>query len=146
VKFLCVQCDEPMKLLETGPPDRGSLAVTYACPKCSHRIAMLTNPYETQVVSSLGVRIGPGDAQAPAAEGDLSGCPFSEMVQEMATESPEATAPEFPWTPEARLRLENIPAFVRPMARAGIERYARERGYARVDDEVLDQAKDFFGM
>ena len=28
---------------------------------------MLTNPYETQVVQSLGVRIGPADATAGAA-------------------------------------------------------------------------------
>jgi hypothetical protein len=44
-----------MKLASTAPPDKGSLSVVYACPKCAHRIAMLTNPYETQLVSSLGV-------------------------------------------------------------------------------------------
>ncbi len=69
MKFLCVSCDEPMKLAEARPPERGSLTVVYRCPHCSHEIAMLTNPYETQVVGSLGVEIG-GD------RGDtLSGSP-----------------------------------------------------------------------
>ncbi len=59
MKFLCVPCDSPMKLQTVGPPERGSLSVVYACPECGYEMAMLTNPYETQVVQSLGVRIGP---------------------------------------------------------------------------------------
>ena len=46
----------------------------------------------------------------------------------------------------AEARLANIPAFVRPMARTGIETFARERGVAQVDETVLDAARDFFGM
>ena len=59
MKFLCVPCDTPMKLQTVTPPDRGSLSVVYACPECGYEMAMLTNAYETQVVQSLGVRIGP---------------------------------------------------------------------------------------
>jgi hypothetical protein len=50
------------------------------------------------------------------------------------------------WTAAAEARLTNIPEFVRPMARTGIERFARERGALEVDENVLDAAKDFFGM
>jgi light-independent protochlorophyllide reductase subunit B len=50
------------------------------------------------------------------------------------------------WTVDAAGRLERIPAFIRPMARQAIERFARERGYATVTDEVMDQARDFMGM
>jgi hypothetical protein len=32
------------------------------------------------------------------------------------------------------------------MARTGIERFARERGYATIDEKVLDEARDFIGM
>ena len=60
MKFLCVSCDEPMKLIEAKPPERGSLSVVYRCPTCENEIAMLTNPFETQVVGSLGVNIGDG--------------------------------------------------------------------------------------
>jgi hypothetical protein len=51
-----------------------------------------------------------------------------------------------PWTTDAEGRLERIPAFIRPMARTAIERFARERGHATVDAEVMDQARDFMGM
>ena len=50
------------------------------------------------------------------------------------------------WTAAAEARLANIPEFVRPMARTGIERFARERGAREVDDAVLDAAREFFGM
>jgi hypothetical protein len=56
-----------------------------------------------------------------------------------------ATAP-VAWTFDAAGRLERIPAFIRPMARQAIERFAQERGYATVTDEVMDQARDFMGM
>jgi hypothetical protein len=32
------------------------------------------------------------------------------------------------------------------MATTGIERFAREQGYPEIDESVLDQAKDHFGM
>ena len=50
------------------------------------------------------------------------------------------------WTAAAEARLLKVPEFVRPMARTGIERFARERGTLEVDEEILDAARDFFGM
>ena len=63
MKFLCVPCDSPMKLQAVGPPERGSLSVVYSCPECGYEMAMLTNAFETQLVQSLGVRIGPDDGR-----------------------------------------------------------------------------------
>ena len=148
MKFLCVPCDSPMKLQTVDPPDRGSLSVVYACPECGYEMAMLTNAYETQVVQSLGVRIGPGATEG--ASGDASSkCPFPAMLP--ATEGASETARNAEpipvrWTSGAEARLANIPAFVRPMARTGIERFARERGASEVDEKILDAARDFFGM
>lgn len=143
MKFLCVLCDQPMKLVEMAPPDRGALAIVYECPECAHRIAMLTNPLETQVVTSLGVQIGPG-------QGDVSKCPFSGMVQEMTGGAAGGAAatdkPSVVWTTAALERLQRIPDFVRPMARSGIEKYAQDKGLSEIDEAVLDHAKDFFGM
>ncbi len=138
MKFLCVSCDEAMKLTEVVPPDRGSLTVVYQCPKCAHEFAMLTNPYETQVVGSLGVQVGPeGDGAAK--------CPFPGVMQEMGA-SLDGSSAAFPWTPEATERLENMPEFARPMAKSGIEQFAKERGLPRIDLQVLDAAREFFGM
>lgn len=150
MKFLCVPCDTPMKLQTVGPPERGSLSVVYSCPECGYEMAMLTNAYETQMVQSLGVRIGPdAGAQASSAASASTGCPFSAMIP--GSSGAEAARPtEQPiavrWTAAAEARLANIPEFVRPMARTGIERFARERGATEVDEEILDAARDFFGM
>ena len=48
------------------------------------------------------------------------------------------------WTPEAQQRLDNIPDFIRPMARKEIERLAKERGVATITAQVMDDAKDKF--
>ncbi len=138
MKFLCVSCDRAMKLIEAKPPDRGSLSVVYRCPKCAHEFAMLTNPYETQVVGSLGVQVGPEGAGAGK-------CPFPGVLQEMGA-SPDGSSAAFPWTPEATERLVNIPEFARPMAKSGIEKFAKDRGLPQIDVEVLEQARDFFAM
>ncbi|MFZ5861364.1 MAG: hypothetical protein ACOYXR_00745 [Nitrospirota bacterium] len=51
---------------------------------------------------------------------------------------------EFGWSPEAKQRLENIPFFIRPMAKKEIERMAREAGRTEVTVEVMEQAKTAF--
>ena len=178
MKFLCIACDQAMRLSGTAWPDAGSLTVTFACPACGHRVAMLTNPWETQLVRTLGVKVGGAPAEAPvpfaavraglahqrgsglASEGPGSGseagvtaaagapaaegpgCPFAAMIGGTGAE----TAVPVAWTVDAAGRLERIPAFIRPMARQAIERFARERGYSTVTDEVMDQARDFMGM
>ena len=48
------------------------------------------------------------------------------------------------WTPEAEKRLENIPDFIRPMARKEVERAAKERGMATITAQVMDDVKDKF--
>ena len=150
MKFLCIPCDSPMKLQTVGPPERGSLSVVYSCPECGYEMAMLTNAYETQFVQSLGVRIGPAEASAEAGASSASSkCPFPAMIPGMeGTVEGAARAEPIPvrWTPAAEARLANIPEFVRPMARTGIERFARERGALEVDEQILDAAREFFGM
>jgi hypothetical protein len=146
MKFLCVPCDSPMKLQSVGPPERGSLSVVYACPECGYEMAMLTNAYETQVVQSLGVRIGPEGEKAPASASG-TGCPFSGMIPgKDATPVQAGESVPVRWTAAAEARLANIPAFVRPMARTGIEQFARDNGSAEVDENILDKAREFFGM
>jgi proto-chlorophyllide reductase subunit len=146
MKFLCVPCDSPMKLQAVGPPERGSLSIVYSCPECGYEMAMLTNAYETQVVQSLGVRIGP-EVEAGASSTPGGRCPFPAMIpgNEQALPQPGEPIP-VRWTAAAEARLANIPEFVRPMARTGIERFARERGTLEVDEKILDAARDFFGM
>lgn len=165
MKFLCLDCDEAMKLHSTAGPDEGSLTVTFRCPECGFRVAMLTNPFETQMVRSLGVKVGgrtvPAepfenlratmagprpDAFAPAADssGTASGCPFAAALGGEAAPVPAETA--LAWEPSAEARLANIPSFIRPMAKRSIERFAEGKGYTTVTEAVMDEARAVFGM
>lgn len=173
MKFLCISCDEPMKLEGTRGPEEGSLTVTFGCPHCGHRIALLTNPWETQLVRTLGVKVGgradeaapfeqvrstlarqregafegeAGHEAGPArAEGTVGEGPGCPFAAMVAGQ--EAAASDGPaWTPEAEARIERIPEFIRPMARKAIERFAQGRGYRTVTLEVMDEAKGLMGM
>ena len=163
MKFLCLDCDEPMKLHGTAGPDEGSLTVTFRCPECGFRVAMLTNAFETQMVKSLGVKIGGrttpptpfehvraamtgarADAfdERPTVETtEAGGCPFAAMVNE-GTAAPASVA----WSAEAEARIARIPDFIRPMARRAIERYAEAKGLPTVTEAVMDEARGAFGM
>ena len=148
MKFLCVPCDSPMKLQTVGRPSaarcRSSTRVLSAATRwrCS--------PTRTKHRSSSRSACG----SAPRASGGrasgvrAASCPFTAMIP--GTEgAPRAAAGEpipVRWTSAAEARLANIPEFVRPMARTGIERFARERGALEVDEKILDAARDFFGM
>jgi len=165
MKFLCLDCDEPMKLLKAEGPDEGSLSVVFRCPECGFRVAMLTNPFETQLVRSLGVKVGGRTVPAepfehvrtsmasarpdafegvptPGADGEGPGCPFAAMVNEAATSAPTGVR----WTTEAEARLERVPDFIRPMARKAIERYAEGKGYPAITEGVMDEARGVMGM
>jgi len=132
MKFLCVECDEAMKLETTVPPDNGSITAVFRCPTCGRGTAMLTNQWETELVQSLGVTIGPGEKAA--------GCPFAGTV----SASEEATG--IGWTQKALQRLDSIPDFVRPMAKQSIEEYARSNDHELVTETVLDEARGLLGM
>ena len=50
-----------------------------------------------------------------------------------------------PWTPEAKVKLKNIPYFVRTQARQRIEELAREADLDRVTVEIVERARLEFG-
>lgn len=172
MKFLCVACDEPMTLKEVRGPEKGSMTVIFDCPDCGREIAMLTNAMETQMVRSLGVKIGGQQAAAEPmemvrtslgeqrdeifharaseprpeptpVENATSGCPFTHMVSEAHALNTEHQPH---WTSAAELRIERIPSFARPMVKKSIEDYAREKGYTEINDAVMDEVRGRYGM
>lgn len=58
MKFLCLECDDVMDFAERQLPGDGTFAAVFSCGSCGREIAMLANPMETQLVSSMGVQIG----------------------------------------------------------------------------------------
>jgi hypothetical protein len=157
-----------MKLQDTKGPDDGSMTVIFACPECERKIAMLTNQMETQMVRSLDIKLGGGSGSAQAepmgtirsslAQGhdafasshaqvetdqkeSGSKCPFTGAVADAFDASGEIV-----WTQEAEERLGKIPQFARSMAKQGIERHAREKGYREISDAVMEEVRDQFAM
>ncbi len=159
MKFLCLKCEAYMTFQKVEEPAQGSLGVFFACARCGATFCMVTNPGETQLVSSLGVQLG-GRTSAPApfemtrrmldgaptsapessAGEGLGRCPFGSVVKSMQAPA----APPLDWSPGAHARLGNIPEMVRPFARLQIEKMARERGMREVDETLLDEARDTF--
>lgn len=81
-----------MHLKGTHGPDRGSMTVLFACPSCGHQTAMLTNTMETQVVRSLGVKIGGRTVPAEPMEmvrGSLVGSKSHEPDPQQASMAPD---------------------------------------------------------
>ncbi len=177
MKFLCIKCNNFMDYESKEQVDTLRLGITFACTQCGYKVAMVTNPGETQLVSGLGVKIGGRTVPAepmeftreamkpegqPAAAGqptatmtaDMGKCPFPGMLAGTGFKdtgiaaglSGQDSKPSVPWTSNAEQRLQNVPAFVRSLARAGIEQYARDNGFAEVNDQVMDEYREKVGM
>jgi hypothetical protein len=130
MKFLCVACDMAMKFVDTDEPTPGdALVAVFRCPRCGTRTALLANPWETQLMRSLGVALG----------GRVVPHEPLELVRERLVEC------RLLWTEEAEQRLARVPEFVRPVVRDSIERHARVRGCREVTCEVMDEARSRMG-
>lgn len=141
MKFLCVGCDEPMRFQSVEGPEEGSVSVTFGCPGCGYRVALLTNPLETQLVRALGVKVG-GRAFPPEPLEVISttlGQQREGLLEVAEEESPV-------WAEAAEARLQRLPPLARPMARMAISRYARERGVTAVTPELMDEYRARMGF
>jgi|TARA_B100000959_G_scaffold123970_1_gene130217 hypothetical protein len=118
--------------VDDGGPE--SVAVRFVCPECDSRIAMITNPMETQMVKSIGVKIGGRDDKLAPME----------MIKESIQENARAkdTLLGVKWEESAEKRLLNVPEMARPMARKAIENHAKKMGYETITLEVMDEAKN----
>ena len=199
MKFVCLKCETYMGFEKVEKPAEGSLGVFFGCPSCGAKFSMVTNPGETQMVTSLGVQLGgraapaepfemtrttlkddalagagqmasylneriqagesagtstPAAGAASTSHGDQGektsgGCPFSAVVAQMGltgsaskTAGPSAESSTFTWTPDAQDKLERLPSFVKPMVQSSVEAYARRRGLQKISLQVMDDSKN----
>ena len=192
MKFVCLNCETYMSFEKVEKPGEGSLGVFFGCPSCGAKFSMVTNPGETQMVASLGVKLGgrpaaaepfemtrgtlkdeamagsgamaaylnekiqggqpaapanPAVAGAKEGEKSSSGCPFSAMVAEMGLTSsgkPQngGGSSDLSWTPDAQEKLDRLPSFVKPMVQGSVEAYARKHGYKSITLQVMDDSKN----
>lgn len=185
MKFVCLNCETYMGLEKVEKPEEGSLGVFFACPSCNAKFSMVTNAGETNMMNSLGLKLGAKSAPETSMEGlralagngqstpsaskqaasapavsataasptkapeKTSGCPFSAMVAEMGLTSSGkpanggASPAEFTWTADAKEKLDRLPAFVKPMVQSSVETYARKQGYETITLQVMDDSKNY---
>ena len=113
--------------------------------------------------------VSPAYGQAPVSPDDAMGeskgkCPFANMLTGMpgmagmmggaavveasaqggGSAAPSGPNPEMAWSPRAEERLQRVPDFIRPIAKVMIEQMAKERGLPKVDESLMDAAKEKF--
>lgn len=144
MKFLCLACDEVMAFRERQLPGDGTLTAVFSCPSCEREMALLTNPMETQLVSSLGVEIGGRTVPEQPLQQTRMGL---DSPREDAFE-PAVDTPRGPisWSDEASERLQNVPRFVRGMVKRIYGEYAHEHGIDVITPEVMDRARTDLGL
>jgi predicted RNA-binding Zn-ribbon protein involved in translation (DUF1610 family) len=144
VKFLCVDCDKQMAFEERRLPGDGTLAATFKCPTCGRVVAMLTNPMETQLVSSLGVEIG--GRTVPEQPFETVRKMVSTGREDAFDDGASGVGRGAQWSPDAQERLARVPNFVRGMVKRIYADYAKERGIAEITPAVMDTARAELGL
>jgi len=140
VKFLCIDCDEQMTYEDRQEPGDGTFTASYVCPGCGRRMAMLANPMETQLVGSLGVKVG--------------GRTLDQQPMELVRQTLEGRDDAFVddpsgrpvWAPESEERLARVPGFVRGMVKKIYSEWASERDIQIITPQVMDEARVDLGL
>jgi hypothetical protein len=145
MKFLCLECDAQLTFTERQQPGDGTFAAAFVCPRCGRRIALLANPMETQLVGSLGVRIGGSELDAEPMELTRSTAVTRDDAFEAAPVVPAPTSrPQ--WSADAQMRLGQVPRFVRGMVKKIYGDFAVEHGIAEITPDVMDRARTELGL
>ncbi len=145
MKFLCIDCDAQMHFEERQQPGDGTFAAAFACPTCGRRVALLANPMETQLVDSLGVKIGGRTLDEQPLELVRSTVVGRDDAFDDGR-SPPGPRPRPGWSEDAQERLARVPSFVRGMVRKIYSDYAAERGITEITPAVMDRARNELGL
>lgn len=144
MKFLCVTCDAQMAFAERELPGDGTLAAMFTCPTCDRSIALLTNPMETRLVSSLGIQIG--GKTVPDQPLELTRASIAGGRDDAFGDADLKPGGPTVWDTEAKERLDRVPSFVRGMVMRIYNDYAKERGIGVMTTEVMDTARRELGL
>lgn len=144
MKFLCIPCDVKMEVQAEGimPEEKTNLVMKFKCKKCGHEIAMLTNKFETEFVSKLGVEMG-GATDVSKAPMAAVGSSLAQAKEELQKTNPDDN---LIWTEEAEQRIKKVPFFVRGMAKKTVINFAMEKGVNTIDAKLMDEVREKVGM
>jgi radical SAM protein with 4Fe4S-binding SPASM domain len=104
------------------------------CGRCEYR--KVCGGCRARAYAESGDPLGPDDSCVYDPSGDR---PLVEPRRSMTYG--RAAERELTWTPEALMRLARVPSFVRGVVTSRVEDFARRRGYAAVDLEVMAEVR-----
>jgi len=133
-----------MTFEERELPGDGTLAIAFSCPGCGRRVGMLTNPFETQLVSSLGVVIG--GRTVPEQPMEMVRSTVATGKDNAFGESRSETVLGVTWSADAVERLAKVPNFVKGMVKRIYTEYARDHGISEITPAVMDTARTELGL
>ena len=144
MKFLCIPCDVKMEVQTEGimPEEKSNLVMKFKCKNCGHSIAMLTNKFETEFVSKLGVEMG-GATDVSKSPMATVGSSLAQAKEELKKTNPED---DLIWTEEALERIKRVPFFVRGMAKKTVINFAVEKGITTIDAKLMDEVREKVGV
>lgn len=149
MKFLCLECDAQMSFTERQQPGDGTFAAAFECPRCGRRVALLANPMETQLVGTLGVKIGGRELDAMPMEqtrSSLAGRDDAFRDEPAANTASTESASRPRWSSDATERLSHVPGFVRGMVKRIYTDYAIEHAIGEITPAVMDRARTDLGL
>jgi hypothetical protein len=147
MKFLCIECDAQLTFTDRQQPGDGTFAAAFVCPKCGRHIALLANPMETQLVTSLGVQIGGSELDPAPMELTRAAAVVRDdafVTRDGDARSASAVRPR--WSADAQARLGQVPRFVRGMVKKIYGEYAADHGIAEITPDVMDRARTELGL
>jgi hypothetical protein len=124
------------------PEEKSNLVMKFKCKNCGHSIAMLTNKFETEFVSKLGVEMG-GATDVSKSPMATVGSSLAQAKEELKKTNPED---DLIWTEEALERIKRVPFFVRGMAKKTVINFAVEKGITTIDAKLMDEVREKVGM
>ncbi len=122
------------------------------CGRCEYR--EVCGGCRARAYADSGDFMGPDDSCAydPSGETPLiasrravtygqSGPDGPSVADAGAASTEQAASVALEWTPEALARIDNVPSFVRGVVMQRVEKFAHDRGYGRVDVEVMEEVR-----
>jgi hypothetical protein len=122
------------------------------CGRCEYR--EVCGGCRARAYADSGDFMGPDDSCAyePSGEAPLiasrqsvsygqSGPDRQLRAEGGAASTEHAASVALEWSPEALARIDGVPSFVRGVVMARVEKFAHDRGYARIDVEVMEEVR-----
>jgi hypothetical protein len=152
MKFICVDCDDDLIVKNVDTRENGSVWLHLQCRLCGWQMALIASNREAEMLRNLGIRFSEQGrtvymelvkAASADEETDPDGDDRSSETRPEVARGPELV---LRWTPRAEEVVASLPDALRPLIVAGIERFARQEGYRRIDEGVLEEMKNRFRL